>query len=84
MGTVEHGRRVTIAGIVLSVLTRSSILLASDRSSRGVRPVDGVGWDKGSLGGDRMEEALLIESDAILATTIGRTVIPRATNLENY
>lgn len=37
--------------------------------------VDGVGRDKSSLRRDRMEEALLVEPDAILATPVWRTVI---------
>ena len=75
MGTVEHWRRVSISGIVLSVLSRSSIGLTSNRSSRGVRPIDGIGWYEGSLRRDWMEEALLVEAHAVLAAAIGGAII---------
>jgi hypothetical protein len=40
-----------------------------------MRPVDSIGRDKGSLRGDRVEEALLVEPDAILATSVWRAVV---------
>lgn len=82
MGTVEHGRRVSITGIVLSILAWSSIGLTSNRSPCGVRPVNGVGRDEGSLRRDRMEEALLVEANAVLTAAIRRAVVARASNLE--
>ena len=83
MGTVEHGRRVTFPGIGLSILARTSIRLASNRSPRSVRPIDGIRRNKGSLRRDRMEEALLVESNAVLTTAVRRAVIARASNLKN-
>jgi hypothetical protein len=75
MGTVQHRRRFTFPGVMLSVLAGASIGLTSDRSSRSMRPVDSIGRDKGSLRGDRVEEALLVEPDAILATSVWRAVV---------
>ena len=75
MGTVEHWRGISIPGIVLSILARATIGLTSNRSSGSVGPINGVGWNEGSLRGDGMKEALLIEANAVLTTPVRRAVI---------
>ena len=51
------------------------------RRSLAVSSVKRRSWDEGGLRGDRMEEADLVESYTILATTVWRAVITRAANL---
>ena len=44
-------------------------------------PVDGISRDEGGLRRDGVEETLLIEANAVLAATVGRAVVARASNL---
>jgi hypothetical protein len=55
---------------MLSILAEPSIRLTGKRSPHGVGSVDGSGRDKGSLGRDGMEEALLVEANAVLTTAV--------------
>lgn len=53
----------------MSILTRSVGLAGHGRA--GSRSIDSIGRNKGSLRRDRMEETLLVESNTVLATSIG-------------
>lgn len=72
MGAIEHRWLLSISR-VLSILSRS-VTLAGNRSS-GVGSVDRRSRDKGSLRAHGMKEALLVEADAVLTSSIGRAVI---------
>jgi hypothetical protein len=68
VGTVEH--RST-----LSVLTILAARRTSHWSSCSVGTIDSVRGNKSSLGTDRVEQALLVEANAVLATSVRRAVI---------
>ena len=76
MGAIQHWRRLfTISGI--SVLPSTF----SGRTSC-IRAIHSRSRDERSLGAHRMEQTLLVEADTVLASSIRRAVIARATNLK--
>ena len=70
MGTIEHWWLITVPGI--SVLA-SSVLARSRRSC--IWTIHSRSRDERSLRGDGMEQTLLIESDAVLASSVGRAIV---------
>jgi hypothetical protein len=74
MSAIEHWLFSFTGVRLLSILTGAIIRLTSNRSSR-TRTIDSRSRNKGSLRGDWVKQALLIEADAILATAIRRTIV---------
>ncbi len=70
MGTIQHWWLITVPGV--SVFARS--VSSSNRSSC-IRAIHSRSRDEGSLRGDGMEQALLIEANAVLASSVRGAVI---------
>ena len=77
MGAIQHRRLISIA--ILPVLARSPILACHGCTRIGT--IDRRCRDKCSLRRDGMEETLLVEANTVLAATIRRVLVSRASDL---
>lgn len=74
VSAIKHGLFSFTGVRLLSILTGAVIRLTSNRSSR-ARTIDSRSRNKSSLRRDRMEQALLIEADTVLAAAVRGTIV---------